>query len=98
MARFYAPSTIFFDEMDALFAKSNDENESTGRVKAELLVQMDGVQEISSSSSTEKEGPKRIMVLAATNRPWQLEDALIRRLEKRICIKLYRYTVAHRYR
>ena len=86
MARFYAPSTIFFDEMDALFSKSSDENDSTGRVKAELLVQMDGVQEVTStSSSNQNPNEKRVMVLAATNRPWTLEDALIRRLEKRIC-------------
>ena len=59
------------------------------RVKSEMLVQMDGVTETSSAGAnalnSEEEMKKRIIVLAATNRPWDLDEALIRRLEKRIC-------------
>ncbi|EFC47973.1 katanin p60 subunit [Naegleria gruberi] len=80
MARLFSPSTIFFDEIDALMMTrgSSSEHEASRRLKSEILTQIDG---INSQSS-------RVMVLATTNKPWDLDEAMRRRLEKRIYIPL----------
>ena len=93
MARFYAPTTIFIDEVDSLCSKRGEGNEGEGsrRVKAELLVQMEGVNSNTSASANEKSDEdkrKIVTVMAATNRPWDLDDALRRRFEKRVYIPL----------
>ena len=104
MARYYAPSTIFFDEVclclfhvlsmtffllkiDSLAGSrgSDGEHEASRRVKTELMVQMDGVVD---GEGEDGEPSPTVIVLGATNTPWDLDEALRRRFEKRIYIPL----------
>jgi SpoVK/Ycf46/Vps4 family AAA+-type ATPase len=57
-------------------------------MKAELLIQIDGANTGSMEIEKDENGVdkpiKLVTVIAATNNPWDLDDAIIRRLEKRI--------------
>jgi len=81
MARHYAPSVVFFDEVDALLGArgGSGEHEASRRLKSELLSQMDGVPSA---------GGERVLVLATSNTPWALDEAMRRRLERRIYVPL----------
>uniref|UniRef100_A0A8C6W816 Katanin p60 ATPase-containing subunit A1 n=1 Tax=Nannospalax galili TaxID=1026970 RepID=A0A8C6W816_NANGA len=86
MARFYSPATIFIDGIDSICNRrgTSEEHEASQRVKAELLVQMDSV----GGTSEDDDPSKMVMVLVATNFPWDIDEALRRRLKKRIYIPL----------
>jgi AAA+ superfamily predicted ATPase len=73
------PSVVFIDEVDSLLtARSSDENEASRRLKTEFLVQLDG-------AATPND---RVLVVGATNRPHELDEAARRRFVKKLYIPL----------
>ena len=89
MARFHAPSTIFIDEVDSIAgARGEGEHEASRRVKTELLVQMDGISSLGSGGGGSGAAAPSVVVLGATNLPWGLDAAFLRRFEKRVFIPL----------
>ncbi|KAF6160309.1 hypothetical protein GIB67_019078 [Kingdonia uniflora] len=74
------PSVIFIDEIDSIMSiRLANENDSSRRLKSEFLVQFDGV-----TSNPDD----LVIVIGATNKPQELDDAVLRRLVKRIYIPL----------
>ncbi|GLJ50452.1 hypothetical protein SUGI_1074980 [Cryptomeria japonica] len=76
-----APVIIFVDEVDSLLGARGgaSEHEATRRMRNEFMAAWDGLRS--------KEN-QRILILAATNRPFDLDDAVIRRLPRRIYVDL----------
>ncbi len=80
LASINQPSVIFIDEIDSILtSRSENENESSRRIKTEFLVQLDG-------AGTNADD--RILIIGATNRPQEIDDAFVRRLSKRLYIPL----------
>nr|CAD7572144.1 unnamed protein product [Timema californicum] len=80
VARELQPSIIFIDEVDSLLSERREgEHEASRRLKTEFLVEFDGL-----PSSPEE----RVLVMAATNRPQELDEAALRRFSKRIYVCL----------
>ncbi|XP_017140807.1 spastin isoform X2 [Drosophila miranda] len=81
VARHLQPSIIFIDEVDSLLSeRSSGEHEASRRLKTEFLVEFDGL-------PGNPDGD-RIVVLAATNRPQELDEAALRRFTKRVYVSL----------
>jgi len=80
LARHHAPSTVFLDELDSVMMSRDGggEHEASRRMKTELLIQMDGLAKSESM----------VFVLGASNVPWDLDHAALRRFEKRILVAM----------
>lgn len=84
LARKLSPCVIFLDEIDALFGARMSSRESGGAVAhrgviTEFMQEMDGLK-----SSRED----NVIVIGATNRPFDLDDAVLRRLPRRLLVDL----------
>lgn len=74
------PSVVFIDEIDSLLTqRSENEHESSRRIKTEFLVQLDG-------ATTSEED--HVLIVGATNRPQELDEAARRRLTQRLYVPL----------
>lgn len=79
LAREAKHAIVFIDEIDSLVtSRSEGESDSARRIKTEFLVQMDGV----------GKGRDNVLVLGATNTPWEIDMAMRRRFEKKVYIPL----------
>ncbi|XP_042053579.1 uncharacterized protein LOC121798570 isoform X2 [Salvia splendens] len=76
-----SPSVIFVDEVDSMLGRRETpgEHEAMRKMKNEFMVNWDGLR------TKDKE---RVLVLAATNRPFDLDEAVIRRLPRRLMVSL----------
>ncbi|XP_040384585.1 uncharacterized protein LOC102715982 isoform X2 [Oryza brachyantha] len=76
-----APSVIFIDEVDSMLGRRENpgEHEAMRKMKNEFMVNWDGLR------TKDKE---RVLVLGATNRPFDLDEAVIRRFPRRLMVNL----------
>lgn len=79
LARKVQPAIIFVDEIDSfLRERRGDDHEVMGMMKAEFMTSWDGL----------TSGSDRILVLGATNRPGDIDPAILRRMPKRFAVAL----------
>ena len=95
LARTLAPSIIFVDEIDSLLSQrsGSGEHEATRRIKTEFLIQWSDLQRASAGREVterdkERGDANRVLVLAATNLPWAIDEAARRRFVRRQYIPL----------
>ncbi|XP_022958602.1 uncharacterized protein LOC111459779 isoform X2 [Cucurbita moschata] len=76
-----SPTIIFVDEVDSMLGQRTrvGEHEAMRKIKNEFMSHWDGLL---------TRNDERILVLAATNRPFDLDEAIIRRFERRIMVGL----------
>jgi len=74
------PAIVFVDELDSLMGQHSNEVGGEIRVRNQFLKEMDGI--------VDKGKNLHVYVIGATNKPWDLDWAFIRRFQKRILVPL----------
>jgi len=74
------PAIVFVDELDSLMGAHSNEVGGEIRVRNQFLKEMDGI--------VDKGKNLHVYVIGATNKPWDLDWAFIRRFQKRILVPL----------
>ncbi|MEM2098139.1 MAG: AAA family ATPase [Candidatus Bathyarchaeia archaeon] len=74
------PAIVFVDELDSLMGQHQNEVGGEIRVRNQFLKEMDGI--------VDKGKNLHVYVIGATNKPWDLDWAFIRRFQKRILVPL----------
>lgn len=87
LARKLSPCVVFIDEVDALFA-ARQANSGSGSAMAHNQTLTEFMQELDGLSSASANKDKRLVVVGATNRPFALDEAVLRRLPRRVLVDL----------
>ncbi|CAZ82278.1 unnamed protein product [Tuber melanosporum] len=90
LAKAMAPSIIFVDEIDSLLSSRSGpgEHEATRRIKTEFLIQWSDLTKAAAGRESAEGDASRVLVLAATNLPWAIDEAARRRFVRRQYIPL----------
>jgi len=84
LARKLQPSIVFIDEIDAVLGtRRSGEHEASGMVKAEFMTHWDGL-----TSANALGEPQRVLILGATNRIQDIDEAILRRMPKKFPVPL----------
>jgi SpoVK/Ycf46/Vps4 family AAA+-type ATPase len=86
LARRLSPCVVFIDEVDSLLGARSGKDSGSGRSHNQLLTEF--MQEMDGLNSAVTNREQRVVIVGATNRPFDLDEAILRRLPRRLLIDL----------
>jgi SpoVK/Ycf46/Vps4 family AAA+-type ATPase len=91
LARRLAPCVIFIDEVDSLLSSREGSSDDSAHgtltsVKTTMMSEWDGLN--SGTNGLGEAGSDRVVVIGSTNRPFDLDEAVLRRFPRRILVDL----------